>query len=250
MSEPPFKDHFSDAADAYAAFRPTYPDALYDFLAAGPALRQLAWDCGTGNGQCAVALADRFARVIATDASARQISRAVSAGNVRYRVAPAEDSGIEDAAVDLVTAAQAAHWFDTARFADEVRRVAAPGAWLAVWGYTLARVGPVVDRLLDAFYTGEIGPFWPPERALLDAGYATLDLPIEPAAAPTLEMTARWRAERMLRYLATWSAVRRFEAARGRDPLLELAEPLRRAWGDGEREVRWPLALRAGPVLR
>ena len=51
---------------------------------------------------------------------------------VEYRVAPAERSGLPDAAVDLVTLALAAHWFDLPRFYAEVRRVGRPRTAIAL----------------------------------------------------------------------------------------------------------------------
>jgi hypothetical protein len=61
-------------------------------------------------------------------------------------------------------------------------------------------------------------------------------------------METRWPLAALLGYVATWSAVTRFRAARGRDPLVELAAALEPAWGDPRlpRRIAWPLALRVG----
>ena len=122
-----FQDHFSAQADAYARFRPTYPDALYAWLAARVATRALAWDCGTGNGQAAVALAAHFARVVASDPSRDQIAHAMAHERVHYVVASAEQPPEEVMGADLVTVAQALHWFDFARFYPALERVLKPG---------------------------------------------------------------------------------------------------------------------------
>jgi methylase of polypeptide subunit release factors len=69
---------FSDRADLYAAARPRYPSALFAFIASLADEKQRAWDCGTGSGQAAVALAEHFSEVYATDPSPQQIEKASS----------------------------------------------------------------------------------------------------------------------------------------------------------------------------
>ena len=114
-----FKDHFSSHADQYARSRPTYPAELFDYLMSLTSLRGLAWDCATGSGQAAVALAGHFAQVVATDASAAQIANAAAHPNVAYLVATAENSGLSNESVDVITVAQALHWFDFSAFFNE-----------------------------------------------------------------------------------------------------------------------------------
>lgn len=198
-------------------------------------------------------LAPFFGEVVATDASPEQIAAAKPCAGVRYAVAPAEGSGLEGASIDLVTVAQALHWFDHARFYDEVRRVARPGAVLAAWTYTLANVrdaadGPV-NEVIQAFYA-EMAPWWPPERAHVEAGYRTLPFPFEPIDAPAFEMRADWPMGRLLGYFGTWSAVIRCRADTGTDPLDALADRLSEAWPDPgeEKHIRWPIAMRIGRV--
>jgi SAM-dependent methyltransferase len=245
-----FKDHFSGHAEDYARYRPDYPRALFEGLSSLVEPRRLAWDCGTGSGQVAVALAAHFERVVATDASAAQIAHAAPHPRVSYGVAPAEDSGLEADSVDLVAAAQSLHWFDLPRFYAEVRRVARPGAVLAAWCYPECTVSPDVDRVTSRLYHDVVGPFWPPERALVETGYATVPFPFAELPAPEVEMEARWDLARFAGYLRTWSAVRRFVAARGRDPVAEIMPGLEAAWGDAAvpRRVRWPVRMRLGYV--
>ncbi len=242
-----FKDHFSGHAADYAAFRPTYPPALFAWAAGLPAARGLAWDCATGSGQAAVALAGHFPRVVATDASAAQIAHAVPHPRVEYGVAPAEASGLPDGAVDLVTVAQALHWFDFARFYAEVRRVLAPGGAIAVWSYDLAQFDPAVDGLVRRLARETVGPYWPPERRWVDEEYRTLPFPFAEVPAPAFHLAELWDLARFAAYLRTWSAVVRFRAVTGRDPVAELEPELAAAWGDpGEvKTVRWPLHVRA-----
>jgi SAM-dependent methyltransferase len=242
-----FPDHFSGVASAYAEYRPLYPDSLFDWLAGLSARHELAWDCATGSGQAAVALALRFERVIATDASAGQIAAATRHPRVEYRVAPAEASGLDSASVDLVTVAQALHWFDLPAFYAEARRVLRRDGVLAGWTYGHPTIDePRADAALKHFYSEVVGPYWPKERALVDARYRTIDFPFPEVAAPSFEMETRWTLALLLGYVATWSAVTRFRAARGEDPVGKLGEALELSWGDPEkrRRIVWPLALR------
>lgn len=243
--ESSFKDHFSGHAASYAAFRPRYPEALFEFLARLCAARRHAWDCGTGNGQTALSLAAHFERVTATDASAAQIAAALPHPRVDYRVAPAESSGIDGNSADLVTVAQALHWFDIERFFTEARRVLVPGGVLAVWCYGLCRVDPGIDALIDGLYRA-LDAWWPPERRLIEEGYRSIVLPVPAISPPAFEMSAVWSAEAMLGYLRTWSACQRHLAERGTDAVTAVENELRALWGGGERAVRWPLALKVG----
>lgn len=254
-----FKDHFSGHASLYAQARPLYPDALFDWIAANAPARECAWDAGCGNGQASVALARRFAHVIATDPSAQQIGHAEPDPRVEYRVEPrgASDADgrayrttIADGSVDAVTVAQALHWFDLSPFIEEVRRVAKPGALFAAWAYAGCSVNADVDAVIAHLYDAMLGPYWPPERRLVDEGYASLALPFQSMQAPSFEMRMEWNARQLLAYLESWSAAQRYRAASGRDAIAEIAESLRGAWGDPQRAqaVRWKLMLRAGRV--
>lgn len=247
MAKPPgFKDHFSGQAGAYQKHRPDYPAALFDWLAAEAPARRMAVDVATGNGQAAVALADRFERVFATDPSAAQLREARPHPRIEYREERAERISLGSGTVDLLTAAQAAHWFDWPRFAEEAARVLRAGGVLAVWSYGNCLVAPAIDALVADFSRDVVGPYWPRERRIVEEGYASVPLPFPEIAHPGFEMTTRWDAAAMLAYLDTWSSVRRCRAATSRDPLALLAGPLAEAWGTGPRDMRWPLAVRAG----
>ncbi len=244
-----FQDHFSGVAGAYRAFRPGYPPALFDWLAGRCPRRGLALDCGCGNGQASVALAGRFERVLAVDPGAGQIAQATAHPRVEYRVAPAEATGAADGSVDLVVAAQALHWFDLERFWPEVRRVARPGGAVAAFTYGLLTVDPEVDGVIGHLYFDLLRGHWPPERAHVDAGYRTLSFPFEALAAPDFFIPELWGVGWLLGYLATWSGVTARDKATGGDVVAEVAADLRAAWGaEAEKEVRWPLAVRAGRV--
>jgi SAM-dependent methyltransferase len=246
-----FKDHFSSHAAGYAAYRPTYPTALVDYLATLPGSLDVALDSGCGAGQLAVLLADRFDRVIATDASAQQIANAVRRDGVEYRVAPAERSGLPDASVSLITVAQAAHWFDLEAFYAEVRRIAKSQAALALITYGVLHVAqPESEAILQHFYSTVVGPYWPPERRHVGEGYRTLPFPFTELEAPPLAIEVSWALPDLLGYVDTWSAVRGAEKAIGRAPVDAFRADMTRAWGDPQRRetIRWPLSLRVGFV--
>lgn len=240
-----FKDHFSGHADIYAAYRPTYPRALMQFLADCCEHRRMAWDCATGSGQTALALTHFFDRIIATDASAAQIDSARPHAKVEYRVASAESSGLAPQAIDLITVSQALHWFDIDRFFEEAMRVLVPGGVLSAWSYELCIVEPAIDAQILALYQ-EVDEYWPPERRIVEARYRDIELPMPAIAAPDFEMTACWTADAMLGYLRTWSACQRYLRERGLDPVHAIEETLRAFWGEEVREVRWPLAMKIG----
>lgn len=245
-----FKDHFSGHAAAYAEARPTYPPELFAWLASLAPARTLAWDAGCGSGQAALALAARFDAVLATDPSAAQVANAARHPRVRYAVEPAEHSSAGDGCVDLVSVAQAYHWFDALAFHGEVWRVAKPRAVVALYGYDLMRISPAVDAQVAALYDGALAPHWPPERRFVDAHYATLPFPYEELAWPWFSMRHDWTLAQVLGYLATWSAVPRCRAATGVDPLAPTAAAVAREWGDptASRTVEWPLFGRVGRV--
>ena len=245
------KDHFSGHADRYEASRPTYPEALFAYLSSLCPRRELAWDCATGNGQAAVALAPYFSTVIATDASQKQIDRARLNARIQYRVAPADKAPIAHSSVDLVTVAQALHWFDLPRFYAEVRRVARPDAIIAVWCYQLHSVTPAVDAIVERYYADIVGADWPPERRLVEEGYRTLAFPFHEVASPPLQMIHHWNLSQVLGYLGSWSATQRYQKRTGADPLDLIRGDLATAWGDPEkaRDVTWPLHLRVGRVF-
>ena len=240
-----FTDPFGAVARAYAAFRPTYPDALFAWLAAESPSLALAWDCATGSGQAALALATHFEHVVATDASADQLAQARLHPRIRYAVAPAEASPLDDASADLVTVAQALHWFDRDAFFAEAERVLRPGGLLASWTYNLFESTPEVDRVIRRYHDEALGPHWSPARRLVDEGYASVVFRWAAVEVPLFAMEARWTLDQLTGYLATWSARQAYREATGEDPQPAVRDALAAVWGDPERErlIRWPLAV-------
>jgi hypothetical protein len=245
-----FRDHFSDAADRYARFRPGYPDELFDYLAGLAPARLRAWDCGTGSGQAAQGLAARFERVIATDASRQQIGQRRRHPAIVYTVCTAEAAPLASNSIDLVVAAQAVHWFDMPGFYAEVRRVAQPNGIVAVWSYNLCTITPAIDAIVQRYYSEIVGCYWPPERGVVEMAYRTIHFPFAELTPPKLEMTADWTLADFAGYLGTWSSSRGYRLARRADPLDVIREALASAWGNVEetRRVAWPLHMRVGRV--
>ncbi len=242
-----FKDHFSGHAPDYRQYRPGYPAELFSRLAELAPGHATAWDCATGSGQAAIALADHFAQVIATDASANQIAHALPCPGVTYRVAAAEHSGLADASVDLISVAQAVHWFDLNKFAAEARRVMQPDGVLAVWTYVDISFDTELNVPLDRFHTEIVHAYWPPERRLVDNNYADIALPFVEIPFAPLQISADWDLAALLGYLNTWSAVKNYQRQHGRNPVELIQDELASLWGDPQatRRATWPLIVRA-----
>ena len=241
-----FKDHFSSQAASYARYRPDYPDGLFAALAALAPARDLAWDCGAGNGQASTGLARHFGRVLATEPSAAQRAAAAVHPRVTYAEGAEAAPGLADGSVDLATAAQAAHWFDLPRYYAELDRVLRPGGAVALWTYALCVVTPEVDAIVRRFYTETVGPFWPPERVHTENGYRSFPFPFEERAFPPFEMERLWTAAEFGLYLRTWSSVVRYARTHGTDPVEPLEAELAPVWGPGVRRVSWLIAGRLG----
>ena len=249
---PNFKDHFADVSSHYAAHRPTYPPDLFSWLASKSDPVSLAWDCATGTGQAACAIGRYFPQVIATDASAEQIAAAKPCPNVTYHVAPADASGIAAHTANLITVAQALHWFDLTSFYAEVSRVAAKNCLIAVWTYGVFNAkGPDSERiqtLLDHFYYDVVGNYWPPERSHVENGYQNLNFPFTEIQTPPFEMSQDWNISHLIGYLRSWSATSRYIKTVGKDPVSELELQLSPIWGPGPRRIVWPLSIKAGRI--
>ena len=242
-------DRFSGHADLYAQYRIDYPPELYDFIGSLVQNRHIAWDCATGNGQVAGALADIFEQVEATDISETQLILAIKKPNIHYQTGSAEQAPFADNTFDLVTVAQALHWFSVDAFHREVRRVAKPGGIIAEWGYGLVKLNEAsLDSTMLDFYRNRIGPYWDPQRAYIDDAYTTLPFPFLDAQRANFTARRNWTLERFLNYLRTWSAVRQYLYENESDPVTELGEELKPIWGEGERDVAFSIFMRVGRV--
>jgi SAM-dependent methyltransferase len=245
-----FEDHFSEQARVYALYRPQYPGELFDYLASIAPGCNLAWDCGTGNGQAAQELAKHFNRVIATDGSADQIAQAAAHERIEYRVERAEEVHLEPRSVDLITVATAVHWFDLEPFYQVVRQVTRPNGILAVWMYHLPAVNPAIDEILLHYYTNVLAGYWPERFHFMREFYRTLPFPFEELDPPLFKMQTNWELDQLAGFLDSWSATRRYQKERGLNPLSIIWQSLFEAWGDPghRRTLRWPLYFRVGRV--
>jgi SAM-dependent methyltransferase len=245
-----FDDHFSGVSSAYAAFRPRYPAGLFAWMAGQVARRDLAWDCATGSGQAALGLAEHFARVLASDASVRQIEAAAPHPRIHYRIATADDSGLASSSVDLVTVAQALHWLPRDEFFGETRRVLRRDGLLAVWGYHIPLVGdPPIDALIRAFHDDIVGPYWPPGRQLVLDRFTTIEFPFHEVPVPAFEIRQPMTLTAFANYLRTQSATDYYRRRNGgRDPVPDFERRAATRWGGRERrrDVVWPMFVRAG----
>jgi len=243
-----FKDHFSGHANAYARYRPDYPPELFSYLASLTPRQDVALDCATGSGQAAVGLAAHFQLVVASDGSVSQLQNAQPHPHVAYIGNLAERPALKTGSVDLVVAAQAAHWFDHERFYPEVKRILRSDGALALWTYGLAFVEPQIDAIIRHFYDAVVGAYWPPERRWVESAYRDLPFPMREVSAPAFQLTLDWDLDSLIGYLGTWSAVQRYQRAIGSDPLPALRAEIAPLWPSPARTktVTWPLHLRVG----
>lgn len=247
------KDYFSKNAKLYSQHRPTYPQALFDFIFDQVSNKEYAWDCATGNGQAARELAKEFERVVATDISHKQIENAPKIKNIEYEICPAEKTNLEASSVDLVTVAQAIHWFDIPKFYEEVRRVLKPGGIIAIWAYPKADlVEPILNSVfLEFFEMLWEKECWPWERKYVDDGYTKIPFLFEEIAAPDFYLEFEQNFEEFIGYVKTWSSVSQYEKKFGENPVEKILVPkMREAWGNlaEKKKLQTKLTVKIGKV--
>lgn len=242
------KDNFSSQSEVYAQYRPGYPAELFEYILGFVKQKELAWDCGTGNGQSAAELSGHFKKIFATDISRKQLDHAVKKENIIYALEPAEKTSLTDGSVDLITVAQAIHWFRFEEFYEEVRRVAKPGAALAVWTYSLLRISEEIDRIIDEYHYATLEQYWDPERKYVDEGYANIPFPFDEIKTPGFVIEQNWTLDDLEGYLNTWSALQKFIKANSYSPVKDVIEQVRPSWGEGKRTIIFPVHLRVGLV--
>jgi ubiquinone/menaquinone biosynthesis C-methylase UbiE len=241
------KDIFSKQSHLYAQFRPTYPKELFDFLLSLVQERTAAWDCGTGSGQVANQLATYFTEVFATDISENQINNAIKKENIHYKIESAEHTSFEDTIFDLITVAQAIHWFDFDKFYKEVDRTLKSKGIIAIIGYTLPRIDKQIDTIIDNFYDNVIGAYWDAERRYVDELYQTIPFPYNEIKAPTLSTTYEWNFEQLIGFINTWSAVQHYIDRNIENPVGKITNELKSCWGKGvTKTATFPILLRVG----
>jgi SAM-dependent methyltransferase len=244
-----FKDYFSDTAHVYAATRPDYPLALFEFLKNCCPQHELAWDCATGNGQAALGLSHFFKQVIATEASSEQLLHATQKPNIEYRCETAENTSLQASSADLLTVAQAVHWFDLDKFYAAARSVLKPQGVIALWCYQACVFDdPAVNALVETLYWQITRSHWAPERDYIDEGYASLPFPFTEIKAPEFSIERHWTMADLISYLHTWSGLRNYLQAEGDALWLNWCQQLQNAWGASTKTYRisWPIKMRIG----
>lgn len=247
-----FKDNFSTQQKEYSFSRPTYPNELFKFLVEITPNHELAWDCATGNGQAAIELCKYFDKIIASDASEKQIQNKFERQNISYDVFPAEKANISNNSVDLITVAQGLHWFNFEQFYSEVRRVAKKEAIIAVWSYAMHKITPEIDKISDRLdFGGDIlGDYWAKEIRYVQEDYKTIPFPFEEIITPKFTISTKWNLDQLLNYLDTWSAVRKYRSEKNTDPLILIKNEIKPYWKDEleKKPVTWKINLKVGRI--
>jgi SAM-dependent methyltransferase len=243
------KDLFSSHAATYAAFRPTYPEALYEFVFSFVKHKGTAWDCGTGNGQVASRLAKDFERVYATDISENQLKNAVTAPNIDYSLTPAEKTSFPEDSFDLITVGQALHWFDLDKFYAECRRVGKPASVIALWGYGNIMINREVDSIVDHLYTEVVGKYWDSARRHVETAYRDIPFPFDSRKTPSFFIEAEWTLAHLIGYLESWSATQKYMKENGVNPVKNVEKQLLEAIHAARPfPIRFPVFLKLGSV--
>jgi ubiquinone/menaquinone biosynthesis C-methylase UbiE len=244
-----FADHFSTQAAIYAQARPTYPTELFKWISSLAPTHQLAWDCGTGNGQSAFQLANYFQQIIATDPSADQLRNAFPKDNIQYHNAPAESvPSIQSNSVDVITVATALHWFDLPRFYAEANRVLKTNGVLVVWSYWGNRINTAIDELIDYFAYEFLLDYWPNgAKKNWIVQYKDVELPFTTIPTPTFVATQHWTLQQFVDYMMTWSSVNAYIKLHQSNPYLLIQDRLEKLWGDplDSKECTWNLVVLA-----
>jgi SAM-dependent methyltransferase len=246
------KDLFSEQSEAYSKYRPGYPAELFEYILSFVNERKLAWDCATGNGQAATILANYFDKVFATDISTAQLENAKRKPNISYIKASAEQSFLEANAFDLITVAQAYHWFNWIKFYHEATRVGKPDAVVAVWTYNLIRSNDnAINTIIDHFYHDITGPYWDNARRHVEEGYDNIPFEFAPLPSKTFNIQLEYNRENLLGYLYTWSGVQAYIKQKKESPIPLISKELSRIWGPGETRVfNFPLNLKIGRIIK
>jgi ubiquinone/menaquinone biosynthesis C-methylase UbiE len=242
------KDNFSKQSVEYAKYRPVYPQQLYDFILSNVDNKQTAWDCGTGNGQAAKELANIFDKVYATDISHKQIENAIREDNIFYSVQPAEQTNFADNSFDLITVAQALHWFQFDDFYREVKRVAKPDALFAAWTYSLLRISKEIDPLIETHHFNTLGKYWDAERKYVDQEYRNIPFPFTKIDTPVFSIEYEWTTEELKGYLNTWSGLQKFIAVNQYNPVDGLIIHIKSLWKQEKMKIHFPLHLLMGRI--
>lgn len=246
------KELFSAHSNVYAKYRPSYPPELFNYILGFVKEKACAWDCATGNGQAAKAIADHFQHVDATDISEAQLQNAVQKSNIRYQVSSAEHTPFASNSFDLITIATAYHWLNWSQFYDEATRVGKPECVVAAWAYHLLFCDDeAINQIIQHFYYDTVKPYWDYERKYVDESYKTVAFDFSPLPSKDFDLALSWSKESFLGYLSTWSAVQNYARQNGTSPMKLIEEELRNIWKEAEeKDFHFPLFLRIGRITK
>ncbi|ETO92910.1 class I SAM-dependent methyltransferase [Legionella oakridgensis] len=243
--------HFNRQTENYLSYRPDYPESFFDFLATLARANAYVWDCGTGNGQAAFSLSKRFDLIVATDINFSPLTIAPRCDNLNYICCASEKTPLLESSIDLITVAQALHWFNFDNFYAEVRRVAKPSAVFAAWCYSLGRMNEKIDAIIGKLYLDILGErYWPKERRYIDEHYQSIPFPFQRIMTPAFVIEKNLDLYALLGYLNTWSAVKEYQKYNHENPIELIINDLQAVWGDPkeQRIMRWPLHVLAGLI--
>lgn len=243
------KDLFSQNSQLYKQARPDYPHSVIHEILKHTPEHSFAWDCGAGSGQFTQLLVPYFEQIVATDLSESQLQSAPYFENVSYQIQIAEQTIFANQSFDLISVAQAIHWFDFEKFYAEVRRTLKVNGLLAVVGYGLLEIqDQQVNTMIQALYYEKLAGCWDAERRYIDEAYQTIPFDFDEITVPKFSMTYQWTAAQLLKYLSTWSAIKNYQDQYAEHALLDLAEYLQDL--EQKFEITFPVFLRLGRVKK
>jgi len=244
---------FGGHAKLYASARPTYPTELFQFIVSHCQKKDSVWDCATGTGQAAFVLANYFKQVEATDISMQQLENASQANNINYSVASAEDTSFEDESFDLITVAQALHWFEYEKFWPEVDRVLKPKGTFFAWGYDWTKIDFDTDFQIKKNLFDLLSDYWNPKAKLLWGGYQSvkLNFPYRLIEVPRFTIDLHWNLEQLFQYFLSWSSTQAYLKDHGLEKIEYAKQQVLKVWGNPEETklIQWPLHILAGRKL-
>ena len=235
-------------ASKYATYRPTYPAALYERIFSLVMQFDRAWDCACGNGQATRVIADHFKQVVGTDISTTQIAAALQEPNIEYLVSPADETPCEDQSIDLVTVAQAMHWFANEDFFNEVKRVLKPSGVLAAWCYDLPKVNAAVDKVVLHLAYTLLDAYWASGREYIQAKYKDIPFPFVEQYSADLFCEKTMCFDDLIGLFESWSPCLKYWQDHDADVLDLVRADLASAWGDptATYQVKFPIYLITG----
>ncbi len=243
------KDNFSEKSAQYARYRPSYPKRFFEYLDSLVSTKQLAWDCGTGNGQVAIELAKSYDMVYATDISKSQIKNVFTSSNIEYSIQAVEQTNFKDSIFDIIVVSQAIHWFNFTKFYNKVNRTAKYKALLCVVGYGNISVSKKIDSIIEYIYKEKLESYWDPERRYVDEAYQSIPFPYKEVITPSFKIEKKWDFEHLIGYLNTWSATKHYNKKTKHNIVNDYKNKLKKEWGSEKtKKITFPVLLRIGKV--